>query len=148
MGGGGLLGYQRSSGRYSSFSSETISFEFQDSIDSFGISLSQGNQSGGVRNIGHTLWSVVVDDTFQYTARSDYNLDNFSGESFLGLKNLNGINKIEVSRIFSTANIVWNIRDINYKHSISVNEPTSIVIFLLGLGLVFNRITRDYGVNS
>lgn len=42
-----LLGYQRSDDHYASFSLETISFEFTDAIDSFGISLSQGNRNQG-----------------------------------------------------------------------------------------------------
>lgn len=149
-----LLGYQRASDRYASFSGETISFEFLNEIDVFGISLSQGNQNQGERNIGSTVWSVVLDEETEYFSRVDYDLSDFSGEAFLGLNGLNGVSRIDVRRISSAANITWNMREIYFENSSSVPvpvpEPASLWLFgsgLVGL-LVIARVRKHASKSS
>ncbi|MGV7235579.1 MAG: VPLPA-CTERM sorting domain-containing protein [Nitrosomonadaceae bacterium] len=131
-GGGWLLGYNGSDNRYSSFGFETISFEFEEIIDVFGISLSQGNQNQGNRYVGYALWSILVDGTTEFFSRADYGLSDRSGEAFLGLDGLNGASRIDVRRIFNTNNIVWNIRDISYVTAI----PIPAAAWLFGSGLL------------
>ena len=112
-GGGWLLGYRSENGRYSSFSDETISFHFANGITSFGISFSQGNQTQGARGTGKTSWLVDVDGT-KYPVQVTFGKNDRSGEAFLGLVGLNGARAITVKRAETSANTVWNIRDIGY----------------------------------
>jgi hypothetical protein len=136
-GGSWLLGYQRPDSHYASFSIETISFEFSGVIDAFGISLSQGNRNQGEGYAGSTIWSVVVDGAAEYFSRADYGLSDFTGEAFLGLDGLNGASRVDVRRVSSTANIVWNIRDISYVTTSVVPIPPALWLFGSGLlGLI------------
>ena len=128
-----LLGYQRPDNHYASFSIETISFEFTEAIDSFGISLSQGNRNQGEGYAGFSLWSIVLDGSTEYFSRADYGLSDFTGEAFLGLEGINGASRVDVRRISSTANIVWNIRDISYVTSSAVPIPAATWLFGTGL---------------
>lgn len=121
-GGGWLLGFAAGDGRYRSFSSQTISFTFSDSIDAFGISLSQGNSNGGVREVGYSLWSITVDGTDDYIARADFDLDDSHGETYLGIEGLGSANFVQVKRIFSTRCFDWNIKDIAYASRPSVER--------------------------
>jgi len=130
-----LLGYSRGSGRYASMSTEVISFEFLDNISVFGISLSQGNSSRGGGYTGYSLWEVSVDGVSQFTARTDYVNSDFTGEAYLGLNGLNEANLIEIKRVYSDANIVWDIRSIDYKVS-AVPPPAAFWLYggaLIGL---------------
>jgi hypothetical protein len=132
-----LLGYQRPDNKYASFSRETISFEFSETIDAFGISLSQGNQSQDLSYDGYTLWSIIVDGTTEYISRADYGLSDFTGEAYLGLDGINAASRIDVRRISSTANIVWDIRDISYVTTSTIPIPPAVWLFSFGLlGLI------------
>ena len=112
---GWILGYARENNRYASFSSESIIFSFSTSINSFGINLSQGNSSGGTSYTGSTTWIVTVDGVDQYTVVANYDESDFTGEAFIGLDNLQGASQVQIHRQSSTANIVWDIREIQYR---------------------------------
>jgi len=114
-GGGWLLGYRSANDRYSSFSDETISFHFANGITSFGISLSQGNQTQGVRGTGKTLWLIDVDGA-EYPVQVSFGKNDQSGEAFLGLVGLKDARSITVKRTKTTVNTVWNIRDIGFSY--------------------------------
>ena len=129
-----LLGYLSEDGvGYRSFSTETLTFNFSPGINFFGVSLSQGNQSGNSSYDGFSVWDISLDDQYVATARADYGFNDFTGEAFLGLSNLNSVNKVDIRRMFSTANIVWDIRDISYLPASEVPLPAGIYLFLSGL---------------
>ena len=113
-GGGWLLGFTLDGAKYSSFNSHTISFIFDEPIDAFGIALSQGNQNGGVRREGYTVWSVSEDQEREFLVRVDCTVNDFSCESYLGITGLKKTTLIEVEVDYSDIGISWNIREISY----------------------------------
>lgn len=130
-----LLGYQDQTNRYTSFSLETISFVFSEAVESFGISFSQGNRSGGDSYEGVSRWSVLVDGTEQFYAHADYGLEDYTGEVFLGISGLEGATGFEFHRVSSDANISWNIRDITYQRSSIPENGSTAGALGLGIGL-------------
>jgi hypothetical protein len=128
-----LLGYSREDNRYASFSSETISFTFEDNVKAFGIALSQGNSSQSDSYTGYSLWSITVNDLYSYSARANYVQGDFSGETFIGINGLESAKHFDITRMYSTAPIVWDIREIDYSSAAPVPEPGTIA--LLGLGM-------------
>jgi hypothetical protein len=141
-----ILGYKRPTG-YASFSTETISFEFEDAIEVFGISLSQGNRNQGDNYAGLSLWSIVIDGRVEFTSRADYDPSDFTGEAYLGLDGLNGASRIDVHRISSSAPIVWDIREISYRTPSPVPLPAAAWLFISAIaGLAgAKRLSRSKG---
>lgn len=130
-GAGWLLGYAREDNRYASFSSETISFEFSTPITSFGVALSQGNQSQGVRYSGATTWLVHFDNDLQFFPSAELDISHFSGEAYFGALNLQGVTRVDITRLTSDAPIVWNIREVAFSVA-QIPEPSSLILVLTG----------------
>jgi len=136
-GAGWLLGYARGDNRYASFSTATISFVFTDPIDGFGVALSQGNQSQGIRGSGTSTWSISIDSgaqTFHSTAT--FTELDFSGEAYFGIVGLESARRIDIKRISTDSNIVWNMREIAFVSTSPVPEPETYAMMLAGLVLV------------
>lgn len=140
-GAGWILGYSRGSGRYASFSFETITFHFSQPIAAFGIALSQGNRSGGTSYNGSSQWLTVLDGGMPgFLSLAEYSAADFTGETYLGLTGLTNATEVTVTRLRSDANIVWDIREIAWVSA--VPEPWSAMLAVAGLALVVHRSSR------
>jgi hypothetical protein len=129
-----LLGYLRESGRYASFSSETITFAFSDPVVAFGIALSQGNSSGSNSYDGTSEWLINIDSgSLIYTSIATYSQSDFTGEAYLGLLGLPPATSFAVTRLRSNANIVWDIRDISWIPVSDVPLPSAALLGITSL---------------
>jgi hypothetical protein len=122
-------------GRYRSFSSTILDFDIFDGARAFGVSLSQGNQNGGMRREGTSIWDIVFDSTFIYTVSIDTTDDDFSGEAFFGISGL-AFQNVRVRRVFSDIGIVWNVRDIFYVNSVDSPGIFNLISLFLASLLV------------
>ncbi|MCR9278990.1 MAG: hypothetical protein NXH85_13545 [Pseudomonadaceae bacterium] len=136
------IGYDRGNGRYSSFSNQILTFAFDEPLDYFAVALSQGNQNQGVRGEGSSTWRITTgDESFESTAI--YTLDDFSGESFFGVSGLSGASFVDVQRVSSDSNIVWNVREMLYGVGSNYAVPEPPPWALLGLPL-FGLFARKF----
>ena len=134
-----ILGYSRGDGRFASFSRETITFSFAKALSAFGVTLSQGNSSGGTRYEGSSEWELSTNSgASTYFSVANYTMADFSGEAYLGLTELPSFTSLSITRLRSDANIVWNIRDISWVSA--VPEPSTA--FMAALGVVLLSVKR------
>lgn len=122
-----ILGYPRDNNRYASFSREKIMFSFDQRIDNFGISLSQGNQNQGTSGAGYSKWLIDIDfGLHQYIAEAYFGQSDFTGEAYLGITGLGGANFIQVWQLETTSNISWDIREIDFVKTYTTSQPVYI----------------------
>jgi len=133
------ISYQTQSGKTRDFGPSAVKFSFEHSIDSFSLSLVQGTNNTGA---GESEWDIEFDTGEVFSMRSVYGESDSLGLSYIGITGINST-EFTVRQTRNDSNVVWSFNHIGYQVASQVPEPSTLVIFALGMmGLAARRFKK------
>ncbi|WP_284217982.1 hypothetical protein [Agaribacter marinus] len=122
-------------GRTRSFGSRSVTFSFNDPIQSFSLFLIQGINEPVA---GQSSWSIDFDTGESLVMDSIYELGESFGLSYLGASGINGATAVTIRQTRNDTNVVWAFNHIGYE-TLKVSEPTTMVSFLILIAIYMIR---------
>jgi hypothetical protein len=134
----GCMSYLTPGGSTRSFGSRPLTFGFTSQISVFSLSITQGINAS---LDGTSIWNISFNTGASAMLKIDYTLFDSSKSGYIGFSGIKGATSITIDQVRNDANVVWRFNHIGFQSTV-INTPSVLMLFILGLLVVFTRKTK------